>query len=257
MNFDMCFWDIFLLVIVSLQATAVAYVSAPKFKALLITIPLPFSVAFLALGRPVDATNIMGLTLLLMFSYGVKFLHLNMKINIILSIVVSALTYCFCGWVLAGILPDSKWIFWMACAGAVGLAAFLMITQTLIHEKGHRSPLPICVKLPIIVCVVFLLLMVKKQLGGFMTVFPMVGVVAAYEGRHCLGTITRQMPIVICTLTSMIIFIRLAQGTMGIGLSLVLSWLVFGAAMIPLTRYMWRRLGTMALPTGGVQYDKK
>ena len=240
----MGFWDILLLVAVSLQATAIAYLSAPKWKALLITIPLPFSIAFMAVRRPVDATNVLGLVLLLIFTYGVRFLHMNLKIHVIPAIVASALTYCLCGWALAGILPANEWIFWVVCAAVMVLAIFLMAAQTHGREKNHRSYLPIWLKLPIILGVVFCLLLAKKQLVGFMTVFPMVGVVAAYEGRYCLGTLSRQIPIVMCSLTPMMIFIKLAQGSLGIEMSLALSWIVFGVVLIPLTR---RRFG------GGVQ----
>ena len=60
-------WDVAWVIVVATQATLTAYVTHPQSKALLITIPLPFSVAFLALGQPVESTQILASAMLLPF----------------------------------------------------------------------------------------------------------------------------------------------------------------------------------------------
>ena len=68
-------WDLVLVVVVSIQATILAYLHHPLWKGFMLLLPMPFTVAFLALGRPVDATNILGLVTLLIYTHGVRLLH--------------------------------------------------------------------------------------------------------------------------------------------------------------------------------------
>ena len=57
-------WDIGLVLTVASFATVLAYLHDPKWKAFMISLPGPFTMAFLSLGRPVDATNAVGLLVL-------------------------------------------------------------------------------------------------------------------------------------------------------------------------------------------------
>jgi len=57
-------WDIILIVVVSITGTFAAYIPHPKWKAFLLLIPIPFTLAVLALGRPIDATNMSALLVL-------------------------------------------------------------------------------------------------------------------------------------------------------------------------------------------------
>jgi hypothetical protein len=69
------FWDIALLALVSSQATLLAYLSHPKWKAIILTLPIPFTLAALAVGLPVSTTHVVALNLLLAFTHGVRWLH--------------------------------------------------------------------------------------------------------------------------------------------------------------------------------------
>ena len=104
------------------------------------------------------------------------------------------------------------------------------------QEEGHRSPLPIWLKLPAVALVVLGLVLIKNALAGFTTVFPMIGVVAAYEARGSLWTISRQMPVVMVTITAMMMVIHVAEPRIGIGWSLALGWVVFFLTVLPFTR---------------------
>lgn len=229
--------DLLLVLVVSAMVIGTAYLADPRWKAFIITLPIPFSVATLAIGKQVDVTNVLGLVLLLVFTHGVRILHVQVGINIIVSIIASAVTYCVLGVAGAGCLPSENWLFWLASAAVVIIALSLLFFTPHRKEKSHRSPLPILVKLPIVIGVVISLLMIKSYLRGFMTVFPMVGVLAAYEARHSLYTMSRQIPLIMLSLLPMMIVMRLSY-SLGPGWSLVCGWGVFLVALWPVTRYM-------------------
>lgn len=232
------FWDLVLVLVVSSQATVLAYIYAPKWEAIILSLPFPFTVAALAVGRPVDATNVLGLALLVFFTHGVRILHYDFHLSIISSIILAASGYCVMGTLMAGVLPSNDFVFWTSCLLVVGIAMWLLVISTHSEENGHRTPLPVWVKLPVIVAVVVSLILIKQRLHGFMTVFPMVGVIAAYEARTCLWTISRQIPVIILTLLPMIMICRIAQEWIGLGFSLLLGWPVFLIGLIILTRFM-------------------
>ena len=73
-------WDMLLVVAVSLQATALAYVPHPRWKAFLLTLPVPFTLASLSVGQPLDSTNVVALLLLLAYTYGVYCLHVRCRV---------------------------------------------------------------------------------------------------------------------------------------------------------------------------------
>ena len=98
--------------------------------------------------------------------------------------------------------------------------------------------MPVWAKLPSVAAVVLFLILVKNSLRGFMPFFPMVGVVAAYEARKRLWTLSRQTPVIMMTAIPLMAVSRLAQPRIGLGPSLLLGWLAFGLALAPLTRRM-------------------
>src|ERR1051325_9759241 len=99
-------YDILLLVLVSAQATAVAYLFQPKWKALVFSFPIPFTFGSLALGRPVDATNVLALVGVILFLHAVRVLYSRLRVPIVASIAVSTLGYCLVGWKLAAVVPS-------------------------------------------------------------------------------------------------------------------------------------------------------
>jgi len=232
------FWDIVLVLVVSGQATVLAYIYAPKWKAFILSLLFPFTVAVLAVGRPLDATNVLGLALLVFFTHGIRILHYDFHLSIISSIILATAGYCVLGTMLAGVLSSNDFVFWTSCLFVAGVAIWLLVIFSHSEEKGHRTPLPIWVKLPLIMAVVVALILIKQRLQGFMTVFPMVGVIAAYEARMCLRTISRQISVITLTLLPMIMICRISQEWIGLGFSLLLGWPVFMMALILLTRFM-------------------
>ncbi len=250
-------WDIALLIVVSIQATLVAYVRQPRAKALLVTFPFPFSLAYLSVGRPVDATNVLGMALLLLFVHGVRWLHVHGKRHIVLAIIAAAILYGVLGAAIARVLPGGGWVFWTACAAVGALGATFLHLQPHREEPSHRSPLPVWVKLPLIAAVISVLILTKHWLQGFMTVFPMVTVVAAYEARHSLWTLSRQIPVVIVTMCPVMIAMHLAQPHTGPYGALAVGWLVFAGAL-PVAEWLKHRTHTryaLAVGSEPAQYN--
>ncbi len=180
-------YDNLLIAGVTVQTLVLAYVYPPRWKALIWNLPLPFTLATLAVGKPVDVTNVAGFILMFFFLHGVRVLHRSLHVPILLAIAGCAIGYCVGGWALAPLLPRTPAAFWVATALAVafGLALYHLMPHR--EEPGHRSPMPIWAKLPIIVVVIFALVQMKGRLQGFMTMFPMVGVVEGFRWA-LLGT---------------------------------------------------------------------
>ena len=61
-------WDLLLVIAISVQATILAYLQQPRWKAFVLSLPVPFTLMVLAAAHPVDVTNALGLFLLLLFT---------------------------------------------------------------------------------------------------------------------------------------------------------------------------------------------
>ena len=232
-------WDIALLVIVSSQATLLAYVRHPKWKALIMVLPIPFTLASLAVGGPVNTTHVAALNLLLAYTHAVRVFHNHLRLPIIPAIALSAAGYCAAGALLREALPLTDTAFWVACLLTllVAVAAHALFPRP--DEPGGRSHLPVYIKFPIVAGVILMLIVMKRFLQGFMTMFPMVGVVASYESRTSLGTVCRALPDFMFAMIPMMAVVRIVQPTMGLGPALGAGWLVFLPMLAPLFRDFW------------------
>ena len=217
-------WDIALIVVVSVMGTAVAYVRHPEHKAFVLMLPVPFTLATLALARPVDATNMLGMRVLLGFTVGVWALHVQWRWPILAAIAVCAAAYCLVGMGIARLRPTGDAAFW--CSAVLMLAVSVVLIRALPYRKEphHRTSLPVWIKMPAIALVIAGIVAIKQPLGGFMTMFPMVGVVAAYEARNSLWTIVRRIPWIILMMIPMMVIIRLTQDWIGLPAALALAW---------------------------------
>ncbi len=240
MPFHFTTWDVVLIVAVSLQATVMAYLPLPRLKAFAYVLPVPFTIASLALGRTIDATNVMGVLLLFAYVQGVRLLHQRLRLPIVAAIAIAALSYAAIGWILAPVVPPSGAAFWVlvALTFLISLGLYRLLPHR--DEPSHRTTLPVYIKLPIIAGVIVLLVLAKEQLQGFMTLFPMVGVVGAYEARHSLWTMGRAIPTWMIAMVPLLSVIRVAQPALGLPLALALGWVAFLCVLIPLTLRQWR-----------------
>jgi len=229
-------WDYAMIAAVTLQGSLLAYLHAPRWKAVVLLIPVPFTMAALAVGRPVDATNVWGVALLYCFTHAVRLLHYRLRAPIIPAIVAAALGYCLLGAAAARLLPEGDAFFWLSVLLVAGLAGAALAAFPQPEEPGGRTELPPWIKLPAIAAVVLGLVLVKNWLQGFATAFPMLGVIAAYEARNCLGTVCRAIPLAMVILLLLIVPARLAEGHLGLPAGLAIGWAALAVAIWPLCR---------------------
>ena len=221
------FWDVTLMLVVTMQAMAVAYLSSPRWKGLALSLPLPFTTIVLSLGNPVDASNVLSMATMFVYVSGVWLLFEKVKLPIVVSIFLSVLVYIMLGGLLVGIVPKTDTAFWMATVGmfAFGLVLFRALPKP--SKPPYRTPLPLWQKLPIVFVVVGLLVTVKNHLGGFASLFPLLGAVGAYEVRNDLWILVRTVPVLMCSLTVLIVVTFLGQRVWGLGGGLAMGWVVF------------------------------
>lgn len=214
-------FDYLLMVGVTAQATVIAYIRNPSLKSLALVVPIASTIGIIALDQPVDITNLIGLIFLLSFSLAVFLLHSKQRLPILLAIVLSALLYCGPAVFIAPHLPRQEWFFWVGAA-LVSLIAWLTIKSMPPREEPHHATsLPVWLKTIAVALVVVGLVLIKKQMQGFFTTFPMVGVIAAYETRNSLYTTARRMPEIIISSLGMLITCRLLQDRIGLIPSLI------------------------------------
>jgi hypothetical protein len=226
------------MIVVAVQATILAYLPQAHWKAIVISLPVPFTVATLALGQPTDITNILGLVLLFLFTQGVRVLHERGRLPIVPAIVVSAASYAGAAGLLAPRLPRDAATFWLASAAVCLLGVALLWALPRREERDYRSPLPVWIKLPVVAAVVAGLVVLKSFLQGFMTLFPMVGVVAAYEARYSLWTMGRQIPVLMLSMVPLIVVSRVTAPVLGLGLSLAAGWAAYLLVFLPVAWQM-------------------
>lgn len=227
-------WDILLVTAVSVMGTTMAYVRQPQWKALIFSLPIPFTLATLSLNQPVDITHVMGLSMLLIYIHGVRILHKTCHLPIVLAIAIALVADASLSIVLAPILPREETLFWITLTMTALLGCVLLKLTPRRQENNHRSALPVLVKLPIIIGVVSILIVIKYRLQGFIGFFPMVGILAAYESRHSLWTLCRQVPMFMITATPMLAAIHLCQTHMSLGWALGCGWAVMLTVWAPL-----------------------
>ncbi|MDD5597492.1 MAG: hypothetical protein PHV82_06080 [Victivallaceae bacterium] len=226
MNVNISIWDISLIIAVSAMGAILAFLKKPEHKALIWNFPVPFTLACLALGKPINETHVLGLVLLTVYTFAVYCLHVFYRMNIVLSIVISVILYC----VLAGIVkqcPQNNYLFWSLCFLLAVFAAMLLALIPDKPEPESRTQLPVLIKLPMLVGIATFMVVLKTSFEGAITTFPMVGVIAGYEARKCLWTVCRQVPVMILSLLSMIITCRIMAPCCGEKIALLIAWGVF------------------------------
>lgn len=235
--------DLALILGVSLQTTLLAFVHSPGWKAFLYSFPIPFTLANLSLGEPVSVTHAAGMLNLILYLNMVRWLHKGLRMHIVPAIALSAGLYIAVGAGLKVLLPDSGLVFWITVGASAAVAVVLLFALPHRDEEGHRSELPVPVKAAAVTGVIVVIVALKRILGGFMTTFPMVGVVGAYESRKSLWTLARQGPVLVLSLVAMMTIMRLLQAYAGwsVALSLTAGWFGWLAVSVPVTLTRLRR----------------
>ena len=236
LRFEPTLWDLVLVCVVTAQALSVAYSESPKWKGLFLSLPTPYTVIALSVDRPIDASNVLSILVLLAYALSICLLHKRLRVPIGLAIATGLILYIVVGWLCSTIVPSTDIAFGLACATTIptGLLLHRLFAST--AETPHRTTLPVSLKLPIVLAVVALLISIKYALAGFAAMFPLVSVVGAYELRYSLWTLVRTVPVLMVALPLMLIVTRFTQSSIGLGWGLALGWLVF----IPVLFWMRR-----------------
>jgi hypothetical protein len=233
-------WDATLIGAVTAMVALMAVLREPRRKALVLAFPVPFTIASLALGRPVDTSHVTGLSLLFAYTVGVWSLHRKAGVPLLAAISLSAAGFVVIAAWLDPLLPRGEAGFWGSVLATALLGSALLTTLAPSQEPGDRRPLPLAVKLPAVVLVVTFLVWIKDLIGGFMTLFPMVGVLASYENRYGLWSNVRQIPVVMLTMLPLMVTSHLTVDRFGLAASLAIGWIPFAAVLAPFLVRGWR-----------------
>jgi len=220
-------YDGLLTVLVTTMGAATAYVRNPFWKAFILLLPIPSTLALLAVGAPLDASCPAGIVLLLLYFSSVDQCYRRLRLPIMAAIAAGVVLYCGPAWLLKPWLTADSGRFWPVWGTVLALAAVLYHFTPELRETGQRTTLPGYWKIPLLLAVCVTVVVMKHWLAGLIVMFPMVGVVGAYEARSCLRTVYRQ------TLLYALIFLPLAaavfltQARLGLPGALAVGWGVY------------------------------
>jgi hypothetical protein len=225
-------WDLWLITAVSSMGLAMALLPQPSAKAAVLTLPIPFSIAFLAVAAPVGVEHIAALVLLFAFAVSVWVLHEQVGLAIVPTITCAAGLYVLTGGWLRTVLSET--LFWpLTAVVVVGASAFLVMFPPR-TGVSHAPPAGLALKVLVLLVVSTTMVLLKGFLGGFMTLFPMVGVLAAYENRRHLWWNVRAVPIAALSLVVLLLTIRTLGPLVGPEQAVVLGWLPYGGTVFGL-----------------------
>ncbi len=237
-------WDIIFMLVVSTAGTLAAYIPHPKWKAFLLLTPIPFIFAALALGQPINVTHMSALLVLLLYTFGVKLFYRQFKIPIVWAIALSATGYCVLGGILAAVIPKNETSFLIATVVVSIVAAILHSSMPHPVEPSQKSPLPVWKKFITIISIVCFIIIIKSTLQGFMVIFPMVGVIVAYESKLSLYTVSRHIPVVMLSLVPLLTTCFVLQDHIGLVPALLASVVVYLIVLPLLLLPLWKKYDT-------------
>jgi|GEM_PF-3215374 len=229
-------WDLALVGVVTIQSAVLAYVPRARLKALVLALPIPFTVALFAVGRQMDATFLCGLTNLLGFVLAVRLLYERWRFPIIPAIFLAMTTYCVIGTTINALLPieiaRSRGVVYAIAAAVFLLCAMIRYLHPAQDDVIHRTNLPVYIKLPIIAVVVLMLVLLKNLLAGFVATFPFVTTVGAYEARRSLSVISAAMPRLVVALAIMVVTIYEVETVASREWALLAGWTTYATALM-------------------------
>jgi hypothetical protein len=172
--------------------SAIAYLHNPRLKALVYSMPVPFTCAYLATGMPINATHLLGVALIIAYNWVVYFAHTRWRLPLGVAISVSVAVYVggaalFCSLSHVSLL----WV-----VGPIALAWLLVVVAYRPHEEPwHRDAMPWWLKLPLVFTLGMAMYSSTALLAGAVSTFPYAGVFTSYEMRRSLRTLAGQFTI--------------------------------------------------------------
>jgi hypothetical protein len=207
-------------VVLTAFVIAIAYVRTPRAKALIYSLPVPFSCAYLATGLPINATHISGLILVVGYNWLV-YLLARARVPLLAAITISAAAYFGAAMALRPLAAISVW--WLAAAGLAGWIVALAAYRPL-EQPAHRSRTAWYIKAPLIFAIAMGVYNATDLLAGGVGMFPYAGIFASYESRHSLRTLAGQFTLNALGLLLCLLTIHAAEGRLPAPLPLLLGW---------------------------------
>jgi len=209
--------DVGLILAVTGMSVGVAYLHSARAKTLLYMLPIPFTLGFISSGHGVDATHPLAFLLVWAFPWNVYVLHSRLRVPIFVADAIALVVHVAVSLVLARVVPvrggaglgvpEAVW-FMVLLVGLLVLAGLALHLLPARHESGHRSALPVHIKIPVVMAVIVGIVLSKQMLRGFMPAFPMVTVIAVYEARKSLYTLAGRFPICLIGLVPVMFVLR-------------------------------------------------
>lgn len=215
--------------------TIMAYIRSPQTKALVYSLPVPFSCAYLATRLPIQATHIWGLALVVGYNWLVYALRARARWPLILVIILGAAWYFVNAMMLRPLAGRSLL--------PVSLVVCLIWLVTLLfyrpqEQPEHRSFAAWYVKAPLIFVIAIGIYNATGLLAGGVGMFPYAGIFASYEMRHSLRTLAGQFTLHVPGLLLCLLTIAATESHLPAPAPLLLGW-------VPVVTWAWlvRRLG--------------
>ena len=236
-------------VVLTCFVISMAYVRSPRAKALIYSMPVPFSCAYLATRLPINATHLTGLLLVVGYNWLVYLLRVKAKLPLIPVIVTAASGYFLAAMALRPLAGIS--LLWVA-----GVVVAVWLAVVLLHrprpEPDHRSRTPWYVKAPLIFAIAIGVYNATGLLAGGVGMFPYAGIFASYETRHSLRTLAGQFTLHVPGLLLCLLTIAATENRFPPPVPLLLGWVpVLGWAAL----VRWRQTRSDRPPSPGAPGD--
>lgn len=201
---------------------SIAYVRSAQAKALIYSLPVPFSCAYLAARLPINATYATGLILVVGYNWAVYLLHTRLRVPLLLAIALSAGGYFVGGVFLRPLISVP-----------IGWVAMLALTLWFINvwlyraqaQPDHRSRTAWYIKAPAIFVISIAIYNATRLLAGAVGTFPYAGIFTSYEMRHSLRTLAGQFSINSLGILLCMLVISAAEPHMTSIWALLLGWI--------------------------------
>lgn len=201
---------------------SIAYVRSTRLKAFIYSLPIPFTCAYLATRLPMNTTYVTGLILVVGYNWLVYVLHIKLRVPLLVTIVMSAVTYSVSGMLLRPLVMVPIW--YAAAIAVAGWVLNLRFYQPTV-QPDHRSRTPWWVKAPLIFAIAMMIYNATHLLAGAVGTFPYAGVFTSYEMRHSLRTLAGQFTINALGILLCMLVIAVAEPHVASPWPLVLGWI--------------------------------
>lgn len=180
--------DLVYAVVIGCVIAYMAYIRNPKTKALVYSLPLPITVVLLASNLAVNASNIIGLALVIGFLWLTYYLHTIRRWHILAADICSVIMYVVIGYLAVKFISLGFFV-------TVGIYVICWLIYVLKYHhqpeqttKSKSDALPPLAKGIGSAAIAFVILRLKEVLSGIVVTFPFSGVFAVIESQKSLKT---------------------------------------------------------------------